>query len=76
MSDQAKKIKVRCLESCAGLWGALYTGDERELDIDLAESLLRAGHVEAVHPEGGGHPQMEKKDETPAKRRSKRAKES
>ena len=69
-------IKVRGLVGCAGLWGNLNEGEERELPVDIAESIMRAGYAEPVDAE-----QNEKKDVTPEeesqpKKRSKRATES
>lgn len=67
-----KTIRVRGLVSCAGLWGSLPEGDERDLELDIAESLLRAGHVELVHPPEE-NAASEKKDAPAPKRKSKRA---
>lgn len=74
----ANKIKVRGLVGCGGLWGNLSEGDERELDAEIAESLIRAGYAEPlVDPAEGIAPDVvEKKDEIPPPKRSRRAKES
>lgn len=70
-----RTIKVRGVVSCAGLWGSLEEGQERELDADIAESLMRAGYAEPlVDPAEGLPPEVvEKKDESAPKKRSKRA---
>lgn len=75
---QNKRIKVRGVVGCAGLWGNLAEGEERELDADVAEGLLRAGYAEPlVDPAEGIAPEVvEKKDEIPPPKRSRRAKES
>jgi hypothetical protein len=75
-----KNIKVRGIVSCAGLWGALGEGEERELDLEIAESLMRAGYAEPVD-DASTDAQHEKKespasDEPPPRRKSRRAKES
>lgn len=74
----SNKIKVRGVVGCGGLWGNLFEGEERELDADIAESLIRAGYAEPlVDPAEGLLPEVvEKKDESAPKKRSKRAKES
>jgi hypothetical protein len=74
---QNKTIKVRGLVSCAGLWGALAEGEERELDPEIAESLMRAGYAEPVDDSPAGEKkELPAKGEPPTRRRSRRAKES
>lgn len=70
-----RTIKVRGVVSCAGLWGALEEGQERELDADIAESLMRAGFAEPVDDPATGLPPdvVEKKGESAPKKRSRRA---
>jgi hypothetical protein len=72
-----KTILVRGVLGCAGEWGFINPGDEKELPRDIAESLMRAGHVEPVNPTS----EDEKKEShaspsAPVKRKSKRAKGS
>lgn len=40
---EKRKIKVKILQSCAGMWGAAVEGDIVELPGDVAESLMRGG---------------------------------
>jgi hypothetical protein len=78
-----KKIKVRGIVSCAGLWGALAEGEERELDLEIAESLFRAGYAEPLPPTPEdenqspfGSSDTHTSAAAPPRRKSRRAKES
>lgn len=47
------KVLIECIESCAGEWGSLTQGERREIDANIAESLVRGGlarYVVEDHP--------------------------